>query len=399
MLTRQTCPLPQHPVSRGLLYGAIAACTLLGACVDAGLDATPAATGDGETADPSGLAAVQRDVDIVLAAASALDDGFAMHPMAPAIATAHGRMSRTMEALALAAEDLRAAATRDAASADRAIRLLSQNAARLAPQVRKLRRLIARAEIDPAKRGELLVRLARFGVAAHAVDSRASELSGALEAPRLEALGVTSTERNGPLFPGSPFFVLDEGHVDAIDAAFEDGEIGITVHDESVEPDVERDPAQVILVVKPSAKIQVPDSRFAFLGPVGATVWLLPQDQLDAQALGLLFLGLSTEEIEPGTFVGDTVDFRFRRVTGPDGLSLFESPPDEETPPAVLVDSEDGLPDIIAMPATTHRHVNWAFESAGIYFVSVDVTGRLAGVAGEPTVTSSKALLKLVVLP
>ena len=65
----------------------------------------------------------------------------------------------------------------------------------------------------------------------------------------------------------------------------------------------------------------------------------------------------------------------------------------------VLVDSEDGLPDAVALPPGTHKHANWAFEAPGPYLIKVDVRGRLAGVAGAPWVTSSTASLKVVVLP
>ncbi|MGN6107629.1 MAG: choice-of-anchor M domain-containing protein, partial [Kofleriaceae bacterium] len=205
--------------------------------------------------------------------------------------------------------------------------------------------------------------------------------------------------RNGPLFPGSPFYVLDEGHIDVVDAAYEDGELGISIHDETVVPDVERDPAHVLLVVKPAAKWQVPDARFAFLGAPGSTVWLLPEGQLEAEAAAILWPGLATAEIEPGTFVDDRVEIRFKHVISAGGFSLFESPQDEQTPPTVLVDSDDGLPDTVAMPVGTHKHANWAFESPGVYLVKVDVRGRLAGVAGNPWTTSSTAILKFVVLP
>lgn len=197
----------------------------------------------------------------------------------------------------------------------------------------------------------------------------------------------------------SSFFVLDEGHIDAVDAAFEDGELAISIHDETVEPDVERDPDDVLLVVKSSAKVQVPDDRFGFLGPAGTDVWILPENELDAAAAGLLFAGLSTEEIALGAFTGDTVQIRFKHVSGPNGFSLFESPPDDTTPPVVLVDSENGLPDDVALPAGIHKHANWAFEAPGVYYVKVAVRGRLAGVAGNPWITSPSATLRFLVRP
>jgi surface-anchored protein len=202
---------------------------------------------------------------------------------------------------------------------------------------------------------------------------------------------------SGPI--GGSWYLLDEGHVDAVDVAYEDDELGLSIHDESVDPSVERDPARTILLVKSAAKLQVPDERFGFLGPVGSNVWILPEGQPEAQAAGLLWAGFATHEVDYGVFVGDSVSIRFLSVVGPNGLSIFESPQDESTNPNVLVDSEDGLPDTLAMPAGAHRHANWAFESAGVYLVRVRARGRLAEVSGNPWVQSEDAILKFVVQP
>ncbi len=361
---------------------------LTSACVDADPDA-----GAERSAHAAELAAIQGDVDTLLAATQALDDAMAARRAPPAVTAAHAQLEATIEAATLAAQELDPGAALDASAP--AVSQLSRRAAQLAPQLRRLKRAILASTLTGDARADLLVRLSRIQIAARAVDVHAVELHGLAEADRLTGLGLDAT-RSGER---RPLVVLSEGHADAVDAAFEDGELGITIHDETVDPDVERDPANVILAVKPSAKLLVPDARFSFLGPVGATVWVLPQDQLDAESLGVLFLGLSSEEIEPGTFVDDTVDIRFRDVRGPNGFSLFESPEDESTPPPVLVDSEDGLPDTVALPSGTHRHANWAFEAAGIYRVKVDVRGRLAGVAGQPLVSSPRATLTFAVLP
>lgn len=186
--------------------------------------------------------------------------------------------------------------------------------------------------------------------------------------------------------------VISQGHVDAVDVAYEDGELGITIHDESVEPDVERDPADVVLVAKPQARTTVPDDpAYAFLGSPGAAVWVLPE----TQDPDLLWPGLSGEEIEPGVFVDDSVRIRFKQVWGPDGMSLFTTDP--VGTPSVLIDSEDGLPDVVTLPAGLHQHANWAFEKAGVYRLRVDATARLA--ATGATVTSAPAWITFAVLP
>ncbi|RKR86839.1 surface-anchored protein [Micromonospora pisi] len=189
----------------------------------------------------------------------------------------------------------------------------------------------------------------------------------------------------------SAITVISQGHVDAIDVAYEEGEWGITIHDETVEPDVERDPADVLLVARHEAKTTVPDDpTYAFLGAPGAEVWVLPETQDTA----LLWPGLSAEEVEPGVFVGDSIQIRFKQVLGPDGLSLFTTDP--VGAPTVLVDSEDGLPDAVTLPAGAHLHANWAFEKAGVYLIKVDATAQLA--ADGTRVTSAPAWIKFAVL-
>ncbi|WP_422771322.1 choice-of-anchor M domain-containing protein [Plantactinospora sp. WMMC1484] len=202
---------------------------------------------------------------------------------------------------------------------------------------------------------------------------------------RMTALtGITAAITAGLLVGAVPaqaaVVKLSQGHVDAVDVAFEDGEFEISVHDETVDPDVERDPADVIFVAKPEAAVTVPDDpAYAFLGAPGATVHILPEVQDE----NLLWAGLATEELESGVFVGDSVRIRFTRVNGPDGFSIFVSDP--VGAPNVLVDSEDGLPDVITRPVGDHMHLNWAFERAGTYRIKVDVTGRLAATGERVT--------------
>ncbi|WP_281892905.1 choice-of-anchor M domain-containing protein [Phytohabitans aurantiacus] len=184
--------------------------------------------------------------------------------------------------------------------------------------------------------------------------------------------------------------VLSQGHVDIVDVAYEDGAFEIAVHDETVEPGVERDPDDVLFWAKPESAVTVPDdTRYAFLGSPGASVYVLPEVENET----LLFPGLATEELEPGVFAGDTVQIRFKKVIGPDGVSLFTTDPAGN--PVVLVDSEDGLPDSITLATGTHMHENWAFEKPGYYLIKVDVTGVLAGTGA--TVTSEPAWLRFKV--
>jgi surface-anchored protein len=213
---------------------------------------------------------------------------------------------------------------------------------------------------------------------------RAASLTAATAAITAALLAWAAPAQAGSLV------VLSQGHVDIVDVAYEEGAFEVAVHDETVEPGVERDPADVLFRVKPEAAVTVPaDSRYAFLGTAGATVYVLPEVENEA----LLFPGLATEELEPGVFAGDTIAIRFKKVIGPDGVSLFTTDPAGN--PTVLVDSEDGLPDTVTLPIGTHMHQNWAFEKPGYYAIKVDVTATLAGTT--TAVTSDPVWLKFKV--
>ncbi|MGL5930621.1 MAG: choice-of-anchor M domain-containing protein [Dermatophilaceae bacterium] len=179
---------------------------------------------------------------------------------------------------------------------------------------------------------------------------------------------------------------LTTGHVDVVDIAWEDGEFELAVHDESVTPDVERDPDDVLLVALRGARTTVPDDpAYRFLGAAGSTVSILPQ----AQNPDLLWPGFSAEEIEPGTFVGDTVEARFTKLSGPDGVSVFTEGADGS--PQVVADSEDSTPDVIPLTAGEHFHANVAFEKPGTYRITYQATGVLADTGAR--VTSAPATL------
>jgi surface-anchored protein len=164
---------------------------------------------------------------------------------------------------------------------------------------------------------------------------------------------------------------LDQGHVDVVGIAFEDGAFDLHVHDE--EHAAEYAPSEVVLVAKPGSEIAVPaDPQYSFLGTPGGRAWVLPQVQDPA----LLWPGIGAEEVAPGVFTNDALKLDVVGVTGPADLSIFTT--DAFGAPTVLVDSGNGLPDRINTSAGSHLHANWAFEAAGIYKVKVKVSGTLA---------------------
>lgn len=171
--------------------------------------------------------------------------------------------------------------------------------------------------------------------------------------------------------------VISQGHIDALDVAYEDGELEVSIHDDTVVPDVERDPDDVLLVALPGARTTVPDDpAYRFLGRPGARVWVLPEVQDPA----LLWPGLATEEVDAGVFEGDSLRLRLVSVVGPGDVALFTT--DSFGAPQVMFDSGDGLPDRAQLAVGTHSHVSWAFDRPGHYELVFEVSGRLADGSG-----------------
>jgi surface-anchored protein len=173
---------------------------------------------------------------------------------------------------------------------------------------------------------------------------------------------------------------------------FEDGELELGVHDDTVEPSVHRDHDDVIFLVKRQAKTTVPsDPAFGFLGAAGAPVWILPE----IENPDLLWAGIATEEIADGVFQDDTVNLRVQKVIGSGQVALYTE--NAVGLPNVLADSGDGLPDTIALTAGNHLHLNWAFDRAAEYRGTVKATGTLADTGAS--VSSEPVHLRFVVLP
>jgi surface-anchored protein len=199
-------------------------------------------------------------------------------------------------------------------------------------------------------------------------------------------VGAVAALASGPVGAGPRPVVITQGHIDALDIAYEDGGLEVSVHDETVEPDVERDPDEVLLVALPGSRQTVPDDpAYGFLGDPGDAVWVLPEVEDPA----LLWPGIATEEVDPGIFRGDTLRLRLVGVTGPGDVSLFATDP--VGAPLVTFDSGDGLPDRVDVPVGTHRHQSWAFEEPGQYRLAFEVSGRL--VADGSRVSSGRVTL------
>lgn len=178
---------------------------------------------------------------------------------------------------------------------------------------------------------------------------------------------------------------LSTGHVDVVDVEYADGVLELHVHDESVTPDVEYAPSDVVLNVLPGARATVPSgSQYAFLGAAGASTWILPQNQ----NTNLLWPGLSAEHITPGTFTGDKVTVRLvsaLRDTNADGVgdasARFAVYKDNGGAVTKYFDSSDGVSSTVdarGLSAGEHDHANWAFGATGDYVLKFRASATLA---------------------
>ncbi|MYU12445.1 hypothetical protein GTZ78_17495 [Streptomyces sp. SID8361] len=164
---------------------------------------------------------------------------------------------------------------------------------------------------------------------------------------------------------------LSEGHVDVVDIGYEGGALELVLADGTSGTEVERDPADVLLHVKPEAETTVPNnSAYSFLGSPGDPVWILPQ----ALNADLLYAGWSAHELDAGVFRGDTVQLQLTAVSGPADVSVYDI---VNAQPVKQFDSGDGLPDSVNVSAGDHHHTNWAFQAEGDYKLTFKATGTL----------------------
>ncbi|MFV2112946.1 choice-of-anchor M domain-containing protein [Micromonospora sp. LOL_025] len=206
----------------------------------------------------------------------------------------------------------------------------------------------------------------------------------------LAGLAVTAALLAGTASPAQAASVtLSSGHVDVIDVDYAAGALSVTVMDYTGTTDVERNPADVLFRVPSTAKTTVPTgSAWSFLG-TGGQAWILPQ----SNTTGLLWPGWNTLEVPTGIFQNNRVTFKLTNVTGPAGFSVYTV---LSGTPTVLFDSGNGLPDSLNVNRNVHAHANWAFDAAGTYAVTFEVTGVLA--SNGSTITSGAKTFTFEVL-
>ena len=92
----------------------------------------------------------------------------------------------------------------------------------------------------------------------------------------------------------------------------------------------------------------------------------------------MLYLGIASDEVEAGVFVGDEVKLNLKSVEGPGEVYLYST--DTFGKPTVMFNSADGISesDTFVMKTGAHSHQSMAFSEAGVYRVGFDFSGKLA---------------------
>lgn len=182
-----------------------------------------------------------------------------------------------------------------------------------------------------------------------------------------------------PPTPDTASTVISRGHVDVIAVAAsceEPTEISLSTKDTtSAAGTMYRAVDKVLIHVGPNAAFTVPEglqAGFEFLGPPGATVWLLPQGGNDAEGSGVPWAGFDAAAVSGGAFVDDELKLSLNNVEGPGRFVAFYSAQDPSSPPEPLFDVDNDLFDS-TIPPGLHQHLNWFFAEPGLYVLHFSV--------------------------
>jgi len=167
--------------------------------------------------------------------------------------------------------------------------------------------------------------------------------------------------------------VISSGHVD-IGVAYEGGALELHVHQEEPE-EMEYEPGEAVLQLGPGSWLAggVPNTpgATAFFGPAGSPLWVLSKTE-DPE---LPFLGLGTEELEPGDWVG-TLRLTLEEVRGPGDVFLWDVGAFGDLLPGFS--TRDGVSgaDAVDLEVGSHAHYFWGFSAPGDYEVVLSVSGQ-----------------------
>jgi putative ABC transporter-associated repeat protein len=165
------------------------------------------------------------------------------------------------------------------------------------------------------------------------------------------------------LFAAQPT-VITSGHVD-LGPRFVNGNWTIQLRDD----ERWRDLSDVVLQAAEAAALTVPaDPAYAFLGPAGSKIWLLPQ----VQQPGIVWLGWNSQDPSVTARVSKAVTWTLHGVTGPGRFSLFLN--GNFGAPEILFDSTKPYPQTSGIEPAAHVHGNWAFSAPGDYLLDIEMS-------------------------
>ena len=185
------------------------------------------------------------------------------------------------------------------------------------------------------------------------------------------------------LLAATPAFAADwtAGHGD-IGIAYEGGAWDLHVHleggtvDAVIYPDEEFEAGDIRIVLPhTTAEARPAGAAFDFIGvSAGETHWKGPQTALEAAGDSSPFVGIATEEIELGDFIGDSITLALTGViSAPAGgeFSLWQAGPIR------YMDTADAsfANDSFAFPVGAHDHFNYSFTKPGLYELEFTASG------------------------
>lgn len=161
--------------------------------------------------------------------------------------------------------------------------------------------------------------------------------------------------------------VISAGHVDWASRVV-GGRLRQLVSDDATGTKVYREPAGVVLWLKPSSRVTLP-AGFGAVGAPGTPVWQVPQSQDPA----LVWLGWNTELLNAGN-AASPVTWTLDAVDGPGDVTVYLSGAFGGVQTVVFDDG--GRYEI---PLGVHAHASWAFSAPGVYRLRMTQSVVLAG--------------------
>ena len=183
-----------------------------------------------------------------------------------------------------------------------------------------------------------------------------------------------------------PIGYLTEGHTDLGIFYTPTGPNRLSLRANDDDRGISYAPTNAVLVVSQEARFDLPAGTP--FGNEGEPLWILPQSQYE----GILYLGLSTETIAPSAFNGP-LSFSLKSLDLPGRAAtnlterFFVWQAGQFGDFDIFMNSTDGISalDAIALPAGAHAHHNWGFSTSGLWHVTFQASGRVAGEATNRT--------------